>query len=147
MITNVAQAVADALNGHEFSVPFTAERVALPEFDLAEMQELHMTVVPRQVDSEVLDRGRNTHDVKVDVAVQKKVASVANEEIDPLLALVQEIADFLNRRNLDLSPGPAGQAGGAVWKKTENSPVYSPEHLREMRQFTSVLTVTYRVVR
>lgn len=137
MVTNVAQAVADALNGQEFSVPFTTERVAIPEFDLAAMQELHVTVVPRQVDSEVLDRGRDAHDVKVDVAVQKKVASIANEEIDPLLALVQEVADFLNRRNLD----------NAVWKKTENNPVYSPEHLREMRQFTSVLTITYRVVR
>ncbi|HOF18483.1 MAG TPA: hypothetical protein PK082_06210 [Phycisphaerae bacterium] len=137
MVTNIAQAVADTLNEQDFSVPFTAERVALPEFDLAAMQELHVTVVPRQVDSEVLDRGRDAHDVKVDVAVQKKVASIANEEIDPLLALVQEIADFLNRRNLD----------GAIWKKTENNPVYSPEHLREMRQFTSVLTITYRVVR
>ena len=137
MVTNVAQAVTDALNGQEFSAPFSAERVALPEFDLAGMQELHVTVVPRQVDSEVLDRGRDAHDVKVDVAVQKKVGSIANEEIDPLLALVQEIADFLNRRNLD----------GAAWKKTENNPVYSPEHLREMRQFTSVLTITYRVVR
>ena len=137
MVTNVAQAVTDVLNGQEFSAPFSAERVALPEFDLAGMQELHVTVVPRQVDSEVLDRGRDAHDVKVDVAVQKKVGSIANEEIDPLLALVQEIADFLNRRNLD----------NAVWKKTENNPVYSPEHLREMRQFTSVLTVTYRVVR
>lgn len=137
MVTNVAQAVADSLNGHEFSAPFSAERVALPEFDLADMEELRVTVVPRQMDREVLDRGRDTHDVKVDVAVQKKVASIANEEIDPLLALVQEIADFLNRRNLD----------NAVWKKTENNPVYSPEHLREMRQFTSVLTITYRVVR
>ena len=63
----------------------------------AEMQELHVTVVPRQVDSEVLDRGRDAHDVKVDVAVQKKVGSIANEEIDPLLALVQEAVNELIR--------------------------------------------------
>ena len=139
MITTIAQAVADLLNAHEFSAPFNAERVALPEFDLADMQDLHVTVVPRQVESAVLDRGSDSHDVKVDVAVQRKVASVANEEIDPLMALVREIADYLNRRPLP--------SVGAIWRKTENAPVYSPEHLREMRQFTSVLTVTYRVVR
>ena len=51
MITDIAQAVADLLNGHEFSTAFEAERVALPEFDLADMQDLHVTVVPRQAES------------------------------------------------------------------------------------------------
>lgn len=58
-------------------------------------------------------------------------------DVDPLLAFVQEIADFLNRQ----------QMGDAIWKKTENKPVYLPEHLREKEQFTSVLTVTYKLVR
>jgi hypothetical protein len=31
--------------------------------------------------------------------------------------------------------------------RTENVPVYAPEHLEEYRQFTSVLTLTFRVVR
>ena len=133
----VAQAVTDALNAHEFSVPFTAERVALPAFTLEEMKDLHVTVVPREIASNILDRARDEDEVKVDVAVQKKVASAAVEEVDPLLALVQEISDFLNRAAM----------GDATWKKTENKPVYAPEHLREKQQFTSVLTVTYRMVR
>ena len=106
MITDIAQAVVDHLNDQSFSMPVTARRVALPEFDLADMQELHVTVAPRQVESAVLDRGRDVHDVQIDVAVQKKVASVGNEAIDPLLALVREMADALNRRNL----------GGALWR-------------------------------
>jgi len=133
----VAQAVTDALNGQTFSMPFTAHRLALPIFTLEEMQTLHVTVVPREVASSPLDRARDEDEVKVDVAVQKKVAAAAVEEVDPLLALIQEIADFLNRRAM----------GDAVWKKTENKPVYAPEHLREKQQFTSVLTVTYRLVR
>ena len=137
MITDLAQAVADALNTGTFSMDFAAERVALPDFELADMKDLHVTVVPREVESALLDRGHDSHDVKVDVAVQKKLTSLANEEIDPLMALVQEISAHLNRRNLV----------GALWRKTENKPVYSPEHLREMRQFTSVLTLTYRVAR
>lgn len=136
-VVQVAEAVTNALNEQTFSMPFTAERAALPTFTLEEMQTLHVTVVPREVASSILDRARDEDEVKVDVAVQKKVASAAVEEVDPLLALVQEIADFLNRRDM----------GDATWRKTENKPVYAPEHLREKQQFTSVLTVTYRVVR
>jgi hypothetical protein len=133
----VAQAVTDALDGQTFSQEFTAQRMALPLFTLEEMQTLHVTVVPREVASNVLDRSRDENEIKVDVAVQKKVASAAIEEVDPLLSLVQEISDFLNRRSM----------GDAGWVKTENKPVYAPEHLREKQQFTSVLTLTYRVVR
>jgi len=133
----VAQAVTDALNANEFTVTFTAQRAALPAFTLEEMKDLHVTVVPREVASSVLDRTRDEQEVKVDVAVQKKVASADVAEVDALLALVQEISDFLNRKAM----------GDAAWKKTENKPVYAPEHLREKQQFTSVLTVTYRLVR
>jgi len=137
VVVQVAQAVTDALNAGTFSMPFTAQRMALPLFTLEEMQDLHVTVVPREVASSVLDRASDEDEVKVDVAVQKRAASVAVADVDPLLAFVQEIADFLNRR----------QMGDAIWKKTENKPVYLPEHLREKEQFTSVLTVTYKLVR
>jgi hypothetical protein len=137
VVVQVAQAVTDALNTGTFSMPFTAQRLALPLFTLEEMQDLHVTVVPREVASSVLDRASDEDEVKVDVAVQKRAASVAVADVDPLLSLVQEIADFLNRR----------QMGDAIWKKTENKPVYLPEHLREKEQFTSVLTVTYKLVR
>ena len=140
MITDIAQAVTDELNGGSFSLGFTAERKAVPMVKLSEMDSLHVTVVPREVESAALDRTRDSHEVKVDIAVQQRVASLENDDIDPLMALVREIADFLNRRNVG---GPAG----AGWKKTENKPVYSPEHLREMKQFTGVLTLTYQVTR
>ena len=101
------------------------------------MSALHVTVVPREIASAVFDRANDEDEIKVDVGVQKRVASAAVEDVDPLLSLVQEIADFLNRKEM----------GDAMWRKTENKPVYVPEHLREKQQFTSVLTVTYRVVR
>ena len=57
-----------------------------------------------------------------------------------MLALVDEIAAFLKRRSLAGAPG-------AAWVRSVNEPVYSPEHLAENRLFTSVLTVTYRVMK
>jgi len=47
VITDIAEAVKDALNGQDFSQAFTAERHYQPLFELKDMKTLHVTVVPR----------------------------------------------------------------------------------------------------
>lgn len=136
IITDITQAVTNELNTAEFSVPFQAERHYQPVYELSQMQSLHVTVVPRGIVSSVLDRSRLQHEVQIDIAVQKKFTYGSVEELDPLMALVQEIADHFQRRQL------AGT--GAVWVKTENKPIYAQEHMQELRQFTSVLTLTFQ---
>ena len=140
VITDIADAVVTELNGHTFSQPLTAVRYYRPVFDLAEMSALHVSVVPKAVAIERLNRSRHQEDYQVDVAVQKKVDAVDNATLDPLTALVQEVADFLRGRRLAAYPG-------AVCVGVRNEPIYAPEHLDDLRQFTSVLTLTYRVVR
>jgi len=140
VITDIADAVVAELNAGTFSQPFEAKRYYRPVFDLAEMKDLHVSVVPRGMTIERADRSRNQHDVQIDVAVQQKFQSGDAAELDPLMALVEEIADFFRLRRLTVRPE-------AVWIRTENVPIYAPEHLDELRQFTSVLTLTFRVVR
>ena len=140
LIVDIAQAVTDELNGEAFSQGFTAERHYQPVFELPDMQTLHVTVVPRAISMTTLDRGRCQTDAQIDVAVQKKFASDANPEIDPLMDLVEEIAECFRQRRLAALPS-------AAWVKTENEPLYAQEHMHELRQFTSVLTFTFRVAR
>lgn len=140
VITDIADAVVTELNGHTFSQAFTAVRHYRPLFNLADMQSLHVTVVPKAVSVERLDRTSHQEDYQVDVAVQKKVDAVDNTTLDPLTALVQEVADFLRGRRLAGLPA-------AICVADRNEPIYAPEHLDDLRQFTSVLTFTYRVVR
>ena len=139
-IVGVAQAVTDELNAGSFSLPFTAERKYLPIYTLQDMKGLHVTVVPRGVAVSSLGRARNQYDYQVDVAVQKKLAEEEAGEIDPLMSLVEEIADHFRLKRLAGYPN-------AAWARTTNEPVYDPEHLNELRQFTSVLTFSFRVVR
>ena len=139
-ITDIADAVVAELNGRSFSQPLTAVRYYRPVFDLGEMKTLHVSVVPKGVTIERADRSRNQYDFAIDVAVQKKFQTGDNTELDALLALVEEIADFFRLRRLTSYPA-------AIWVRTDNVPVYAPEHLEEFRQFTSVLTLTFRVVR
>ena len=137
IITEVAQAVTDELNTAEFSIPFQAVRHYQPVYELQQMQSLHVTVVPRGIATSVLDRSRLVHEVQIDIAVQKKFASGSVEELDPLMELVQEIADYFYKRQLS--------GTNALWVKTENKPIYAPEHIQELRQFTSVLTIHFKL--
>lgn len=137
LVADIAEAVVTALNDHTFSQSFTAARAYRPVFDLKEMTDLHVTVVPKGVELITAGRGLAQSDLQIDIGVQKKLAGGDNAEIDSLLGLVQEIAEFVRA---------TGRFGDAAWVKTENTPIYSAEHLGELRQFTSVLTLTLRAM-
>ena len=64
----------------------------------------------------------------------------SGEELDLLMQLVEEIAGLFRFARLAAFPQ-------AVWVKTEHAPVFAPEHMEGLRQFTSILTFTFRVVR
>jgi len=138
LIADIADAVVAELNAGSFSVPLTAERLYRPDFELPDMKDLHVSVVPHGLEMSTAGRALSQHDVQIDLAVQKKLDAADNAEIDALMGLVDELAEFLRTKR---------QFGDAVWVRTENSPVYSQEHLGELRQFTSVLTATLRVVK
>jgi len=139
-LTDIAEAVKDELNAGDFSQEFEAVRLYQPLFELPEMKTLHVTVVPHGVEMVVSSRSLVQHDYQVDVAVQKKFDTDEAVELDPLMALVEEIVDFFRLRRSEAVPD-------AAWAKTENSPVYSQEHMEQFRQFTSVVTLTFRVLR
>ena len=138
-IVAIADAVTAELNGNSFSQAFTAQRLYLPVFDLQSMSDLKVTVVPKGITSSSLDRSRDTFDYHIDVAVQKKVPNQI-EAIDSLMRLVEEIGDYFRSNPLSSYPG-------ARCTNVENTPVYAPDHLQELRQFTSVLTLTFRLWR
>lgn len=139
LVVEIAEAVVAELNGATFSQQFTADRNYLPVYELEHLKDLRVTVVPKGITIQSAGRNSNQHDVEIDVAVQQKLANTTAAEIDPLLALVEEIADHFRFRRL-ASPD-------AVWIKTQNEPVYAQEHLDQFRVFTSLLTLTFRVIR
>lgn len=136
----IADAVAAELNGHAFSVAFTAERRLLPSYELKELDAVKVTVVPRAIESQAASRTLHQCDHQVDVGVQKKLTGEIDMEVPPLMALVEEIVEFLARRKLAAVPD-------VLWLRCANDPIYSPQHLNEQRTFVSVLTLTYRVMK
>lgn len=147
LLIEVADALVAELNaeaakpsGGVLGVQFVAERHYRPQFDLAQLKSLRVSVVPKAISIAGMARTSNQHDVAVDMAVQKKVDPASTAELDGLMLLVERIADFFRLRRLSAVPV-------AAWVKTENAPVYAPDHLEQHRVFTSVLTLTYRLIR
>ena len=134
-ILQIIDAVVTELNAHTFSQPFTSERGYLPTFDLPEMSQLKVTVVPKEDDGKLDTRASSTHDYAIDIGIQKKPPNIDNAELDPLMLLTQEIADhFLFGK----------QAAGATLISPTVRILYLQEHLQKLRQFTSVVTLTFR---
>jgi len=139
LVIDIADALTTLLNSHAFSEEFEAAREYRPLVDLVEMKDLRVTVVPKGLATVPIDRSRVQQDVEVNVVVQQKLEAGDAEELDGLMSLVEEIGAFLKFKRLE--------SVGASWVKTTNDPIFAPDHLEQLRQFTSVLTVTYRVVR
>lgn len=144
IITDIADAVTAEINAADpgtFSESFTAERKALPVYELAELSDLKVTVVPKSMEISISTRGMSQYEIVVDIGTQKKLPATPyiDTEVETLGSLVDQIAEYLRRRKLADAPF-------AIWVNTANDPVYAPEHLAEQRVFTGVLTVTYRVI-
>jgi hypothetical protein len=136
-LIDIANAVAAELNNADsLSMEFTAEVNLKPEFELKDLKELKVTVVPKSLKFSGATRQESAKEVQIDVGVQKKTADP--EQLAALLQLVEEIAGIFDHKRLPEYPK-------AVCVGIENEPVYDPEHLRQYRQFTSVVTLKFRV--
>jgi len=143
LVIDIADAVAAELNAAPagtFDPAFTAVRRVMPAFELAELAELKVSVVPKAVAISGATRAASTCEIAIDIGVQKKLGRDLDTEVAALCTLMDAIADYLRTR-------PLASAPYAAWAGMDNDPVYAPEHLAGQRVFTSVLTVTYRAMK
>jgi hypothetical protein len=136
---DIADAIVAELGGNTFSEPLVATRRVLPEFELAELKALTVTVVPKSVAIANITRQSSSYEVAIDIGIQQKISADTDAEVARLSGVVTEIVTFMNRRKLTGFPA-------AVFVSMANEPVYAPEHLSEKRLFTSLITVTYKVI-
>ncbi|MEX2670923.1 MAG: hypothetical protein WD294_02310 [Phycisphaeraceae bacterium] len=139
-IVTLADAVVTQLNAATFDPTVTAERHYRPRVELGDVEDVRVTVVPKAIRTTAATRGAASHEGQIDIAIQQRLSDETAAAIDPLMDLVQQIADQLLHRRLDAMPQ-------ALCVRLTNEPIYAVDHLDELRTFTSVLTVTYRLRR
>ena len=137
-VIEIANAVVAELNRNtELKPEFTAEMNLLPEFELKDMKTLRVTVVPKSLKVVGQNREASGKEIEIDIGVQQRTAEP--DRLAELLQLVEDIITVFDRKRLTEYPA-------ALCVKVANDPIYDPEHLRQMRQFTSVITLTFKVL-
>lgn len=136
--TAIADEVVTALDGHlfpGFTVSATRTFVPIYDQDKGDFNTLRTTVVPMAIPSmEFVARSRKRRvDYQVTVAVQQKVADRTNPSVDPLVGLVESMADFLTTFAFTT----------ASLVKLTNDPLVVVEHLDEHEIFTGILNLGF----
>ena len=136
---DIADAIVTELGGNTFSESLVVTRRVLPEFEIADLKALTVTVVPKSVEINNITRSSSSFEVAVDIGIQQKISKDTDAEVARLSGVVSEIVTFLNRRKLTTM-------ATVIFVSIANEPVYAPEHLSEKRLFTSIITLTYKVI-
>jgi hypothetical protein len=121
----MAEAVAAEL------AEYHAELMFFPEFELRELEAMRVAVVPTGTEYKTVSRSSHEELLKVQIGFLKRGCE---DELPELLQLVEGLGlGFLNRK-----------LAGATCVGVAYNPIYSPEHLRERGQFTSVIELTFK---
>ena len=138
-IVQLADGIVGQINAGSFSEAFVAERRFVPFFRREDMGDgLHVIVVPRERTRDRATRSASTHDLSIDLAVQQAVSDINGDRVDELLALVEELADFVD--------GAPITATGHRVIGVASEPIYDPDHLKTLSVFTGLLTLTCREI-
>lgn len=138
-IIDIADAVVTELSSGSFSLSFVPQRRVLPEYELSGLNSLLVTVVPRGVEITGSSRSTSQLDYQIDIGIQQKVGKNVDSDVATLVTFADEVMKFMLRRVLSGVPS-------ARWLQLVHEPIYSPDHLADRLTFTSVMTLTYRVI-
>jgi len=127
-IIELAEAVAA-----EISVPGEAEVAFAPEYDLKGIREMKVVVVPAGLEMKPITRTSSEDTLRIHVGVLKKCTE--DDIVDLVNTVITIGRGFLDRR-----------VAGATCVDVKYLPLYSPEHLRERRQFTGVVELVFKAV-
>lgn len=127
-VIDLAKAVAEILGDYH------AEVLLSPEFELRELEEMKVAVVPLSTEYKSVSRTAHEEILKVQIGFLKRATEA---ELDELFRTVEQIGlGFLNRK-----------LAGATCIGVAYNPIYSPEHLRERGQFTSIIELAFKTFR
>ena len=113
---------------------YNAELSFFPEFELRDLDEMRVVVVPVGTQYKTLSRSSHEELPRVQIGILKRGSE---EELPELLKFVEGLGlGFLNKK-----------LGSATCICVAYNPIYSPDHLRERGQFTSVIELTFKLLK
>lgn len=114
--------------------------------------DLQVVVAYVGEDTEVEDRASNRKRWRIEVGVLKKLLKRDDpEELDALLIHCDSIKGLFEEEDesgVDLNRGSLREQilGNAIWMSTTHEPLFIPEHLESMKQFSAVPSFNFQRV-
>jgi hypothetical protein len=137
-IDDITASVVTLLNGQSWSLSFTAEASDQPIYKPQDLADLQVAVVPAKQGTKRIARRKWQQEYTLWVAVMQRPETFDEASRAARKALVQEIMVYLE--GVDTVT-----AGGVktTLMAVENEVLMDPDHMEQMRQFTSVLSLTF----
>lgn len=127
-VLKIAEAVTAELAEHK------AELLFAPEFELRDLETMRVVVVPAGTSYKTLSRASHEELSKVTIGILKRATE---DDLPELLRFTGKLGiGFLNRK-----------LAGATCVGAAYNPIYSPDHLRERGQFTSVIELAFKRIK
>lgn len=136
---SIAEAIVTDSNSAKWSQAVAFERRYVPREDLENLTKPVVSVVYAMQRAVPDNRADWRHEYDIDIGVQHRAPTELPHDLDPWTDLLDEIGDYWKTRK----PG----ATGAVLQGVEWVSPYVPEHLTNLKVFTGVLRLTFRLVR
>lgn len=126
-----------------FTPAFNPIARALPIARLKDLSTLRVTVIAPLVESEPLSRHQTQETYQIEIGVQQRIEADDDDDFESKVAavvdLAQQIADYMDRRNL--TDYPTARYAGRQFVP------YDADQLNEDRLATSIVTLRYIVAR
>lgn len=156
MIAAVGDALRDEIAGHDFGVEFESERSygqwddRLDELERRLRIDVVVVTVPVVEDVSQASQEDVEYKLNYDVVIRKLLNGegdrdpihnrIANDAVDRLVYVTEQVLEFLAKR-------PLAGYDEASWESMRLRVVGWRKHLKEYGQFTSIIRVTYSVVK
>jgi hypothetical protein len=141
----IADALAAGLAGYEFSPPFATiapVRRYVPDYDVADLGPLHVSVVPGPITTEKTARGSDLFQHQIAVVLAKQTDGT-NADLDALATLAEEILDAI-RSDVLTTPAMPDQAR---YLSAEMETSLDRDAMTDRRVFLAQIAITYHLPR
>ena len=135
----IADAIVSDCNAATWSEVCTFERRYLPIESVESVDKVVVQVVYAGQTTTASSRGSWEHDYQIDFGVMAKLPTDDLRAADRYSTLLDAILDYWKTHK------PTGT--DAVMRGGEWLQPYVPQHMQELRQFTGVIRLTFRLVR
>jgi len=124
--------------------PDVIRRGYSPQIKISDANTLTILIVPRSISQERNDETAWSRLIAVDIGILYKFshlndAEIPNTVVDPVADFADELRDYF--ASPDYEP-PDGMDVDAI----AHDPLFLPDHLKEHRQYTSVISVTFQEI-